>query len=60
MATALISSPGLRTQQCFQDAAARKSAAQQSLGLSVSPLTAEQLRVSSRDGCSGESQVEGG
>lgn len=59
MATVLISLPGLRTQRCFQAAAARKSAAQQFLGLLVSPVTPKQLRVYIRDGCSGESQAEG-
>lgn len=59
MAPALNSLLGLRTQQCFQDAAARNSAAQQFSGLLVSPVRAQQPRASSRDGRSGESQAEG-
>lgn len=65
MATAFTSLPGLWTRLCFQDAAAgnlqSRQAAQQLLGLLLSPLTAKYQCVLGRDGCSGvnpEQQVD--
>lgn len=54
MATALISSPELRTLRCFQEIYTPAT-----LGAVVPPVTAKLQHVSSRKGCSNGFQVQG-